>query len=126
MRLTTQQTNRPDQNNQINYYCNNNNLQGPAVGAGLCVALACDMRIVERTAPLAVTFSGLGISAGMGATHWIPALANHEKAALMLLTGKRITGEEAVAMGLAGEAVDGAEAGARRMRCFSSFFFFFS
>lgn len=36
-------------------------INGPAIGAGLCLALACDMRIAATTAKMGVTFVGLGL-----------------------------------------------------------------
>ena len=50
-------------------------INGPAVGAGLCFALACDVRIAAPTAKLGLTFVGLGLHPGMGATHFLPSIA---------------------------------------------------
>ena len=49
-------------------------LNGPAIGAGLCVALACDLRIVAREAKLALNFTKLGIHPGMAATWTLPRI----------------------------------------------------
>ena len=78
-------------------------LQGPAVGAGCCLALACDLRVAaaHKAAILGFTFSRLGIHSGMGGSHLLQqvlpqtALSNE-----LLLTGKTIGGEEALRLGL--------------------------
>jgi len=75
-------------------------INGPAVGAGLCFALACDIRIAAPQARLGVTFVGLGLHPGMGATHFLPAIVGPQVAARMLLTGELITGEQALTEGL--------------------------
>jgi enoyl-CoA hydratase len=80
-------------------------VQGAAVGAGLCLALACDMRVVASEARLGATFVGLGLHPGMGGTHTLPRVAGNETAAYLLLTGALISGAEAVARGLAFEHV---------------------
>ena len=49
-------------------------INGPAVGAGLCFALACDVRIARPDAKLGVTFVGLNLHPGMGCTHFLPKI----------------------------------------------------
>jgi len=75
-------------------------INGPAVGAGLCFALACDMRIAAPKAKLGLTFVGLGLHPGMGATHFLPSIVGPQVASDLLLTGRLITGSEAQACGL--------------------------
>jgi len=75
-------------------------INGPAVGAGLCFALACDMRIAAPKAKMGLTFVGLGLHPGMGATHFLPSIVGPQVASDLLLTGRLITGEEARACGL--------------------------
>ena len=84
-------------------------VQGHAVGAGLCVALACDLRIVAREARLALNFTRLGLHPGMGATWTLPRLVPPEVAAELLFTGRTIRGEEAAALGLARRALPAEE-----------------
>jgi enoyl-CoA hydratase len=81
-------------------------INGHAIGAGLCIALACDVRLVAKKAKLGVTFVGLGLHPGMGATAFLPAIAGPEVAAHLLLTGGIISGEEAVAKGVALRALE--------------------
>ena len=49
-------------------------INGPAVGAGLCFALACDVRIAHPSAKLGLTFVGLNLHPGMGCTHFLPRI----------------------------------------------------
>ena len=78
-------------------------LQGPAVGAGCCLALACDLRVAAEHHPkiLGFTFSKLGIHSGMGGSYLLQnALASRALSNEFLLTGKTISGEEAYRLGL--------------------------
>lgn len=81
-------------------------INGPAIGAGLCFALAADIRIASKTAKLGITFVGLGLHPGMGATFMLPKLVGPQQAARLCLTGEVISGEEAARIGLVLEAVD--------------------
>ena len=76
-------------------------VQGAAVGAGLGVALVGDFRVASPEARFAANFVKLGFHPGFGLTHTLPRLIGEQKAALLALTGRRVPGEEAVAMGLA-------------------------
>lgn len=84
-------------------------LNGAAIGAGLCVALACDLRIAALEAKLGLNFTRLGIHPGMGATFTLPRLVGPARAAELLYTGRVIDGSEAARIGLVGEAVAAAE-----------------
>ena len=83
-------------------------INGPAVGAGMCLAMTCDMRVVSSQARMGVNFSRLGIHAGLGSTHYLPKLLGNQAASYLLLTGKLIDGVDAVRLGVALEAVDDA------------------
>jgi len=76
-------------------------IQGAAIGGGLGLALVADFRVATAEARFAGNFVKIGIHPGFGLTHTLPRLIGHQKAALLLLTGRRIGGEEAVAIGLA-------------------------
>ena len=76
------------------------------MGAGLCVALACDLRIVSRDAKLGLNFTKLGLHPGMGATWTLPRLVGTARAAELLYTSRMIGGEEAAAMGLANRCLE--------------------
>ncbi len=75
-------------------------LAGPAIGAGLCLALACDLRIAAAGAKLAASFVRLGLHPGMGATYLLPRLIGPAAATELLLTGRAIDAEEALRLGL--------------------------
>lgn len=78
-------------------------IQGAAVGAGLGLALVADFRVAAPEARFTANFVKLGFHPGFGLTHTLPRLIGHQKAELLFLTGRRITGDEALAMGLADE-----------------------
>ncbi len=73
---------------------------GPAIGAGLCFALACDLRVAAAGVKLAASFVRLGLHPGMGATFLLPRLCGPAAAADLLLTGRAIEAEEALRLGL--------------------------
>lgn len=84
-------------------------VEGAAIGAGLCVALACDLIIVADDAKLALNFVSLGLHPGMGATYLVPRRAGAQRGLELLMSGRRFDGKEAVSLGLALEAVPAAE-----------------
>ncbi|HSV68166.1 MAG TPA: enoyl-CoA hydratase-related protein [Mycobacteriales bacterium] len=75
-------------------------VQGPAVGAGLALALACDLRYAAPDAALSMPFTALGIHPGMASTWLLPEVAGLPVARELLLTGRVVTGAEAVGLGL--------------------------
>lgn len=92
-------------------------VNGPAIGAGLCFAMACDIRVVAKQAKLGFTFVGLGLHPGMGATHLVASVAGYEVAHRLLLSGELIGGSKAQELHLATQvAEDGASAQAEAMR----------
>jgi enoyl-CoA hydratase/carnithine racemase len=80
-------------------------VHGPAVGAGFGLATACDMRVICTEAFMATNFVKLGIHPGFGISVTLPELIGPARAADVLLTGRRIGGEEAFALGLANRLV---------------------
>ena len=74
---------------------------GPAVGGGLGLAVAADFRVASPSARFHCNFSTIGLHPGFALTTTLPALVGAQKALDIMLTGRRIGGEEAVAMGLA-------------------------
>ena len=83
-------------------------VQGSAVGAGLGLALVADFRIAAPEARFSANFVKLGFHPGFGISHTLPRVIGEQKAALMMLTGRRVKPEEALAWGLV-EAVVPAE-----------------
>lgn len=82
-------------------------VRGPAIGAGLCVALAADIVIMDEESRLGLNFVNLGLHPGMGATYLVPRRVGAERAAELLLTGRRFTGRDAAAWKMALEALPG-------------------
>lgn len=82
-------------------------INGAAIGAGYAVALACDLRYGAQHAKLGTTYINIGLFPGMGATHLLPYHAGHAVAAEMLLTGRLLSAEEAVPLGLLNRALPG-------------------
>ncbi|MEV5329577.1 enoyl-CoA hydratase-related protein [Nonomuraea sp. NPDC052634] len=79
-------------------------VNGPAVGAGLCVALACDLVYAADDAKLLVPFTSLGLHPGMAATYLLPQRAGARLAREMLLTGRSVSGREAAGKGLVNQS----------------------
>ena len=75
-------------------------LNGPAVGAGLCLALACDLRYAAESARLSAPFVRLGMNPGMAATYLLPDVVGEAAARELLLTGRLVDAEEALRLGL--------------------------
>jgi enoyl-CoA hydratase/carnithine racemase len=79
-------------------------VQGSAIGAGLCLALACDVRIGSASALLGANFLRVGLHPGMGATALLPHVVGAARAAELLLTCEILSGERAAQIGLLGAA----------------------
>ncbi len=75
-------------------------INGHAIGAGMCFATACDLRVAAATARMGFTFAKLALHPGMGATFFLPRLVGPARAAELLYTGRVISAEEAAAIGL--------------------------
>ena len=84
-------------------------VHGPAIGGGLGLALVADFRVTCAEARFSANFNRLGFHPGFGLTTTLPRLVGGQKAALLFYTGRRIGGEEAVAIGLADLLVPEAE-----------------
>lgn len=81
-------------------------VRGAAVGAGMNLMLAADMRVVSRTARLLSGFLRLGVHPGGGHMLLMSATSNPQAACAMALCGEEINGDRALAIGLAWAAVD--------------------
>jgi enoyl-CoA hydratase/carnithine racemase len=75
-------------------------INGHAIGAGLCLALACDIRYAARGARLSAPFTQLGMHAGMAATYLLPEVVGTAAARDLLLTGRAVNADEALGLGL--------------------------
>lgn len=81
-------------------------INGVAVGAGLSLAMATDIRIVARSARLMAGYPRIGGSPDGGLTFSLAQSIGYEQAMRFLLENRTVNGEEAVALGMAGEVVD--------------------
>ena len=81
-------------------------IHGHAVGAGLCVALACDLRYAASGARLSVPFVKLGMHPGMAATYLLPNVIGAGAARDLLLTGRTVDADEALRLGLVSRVLD--------------------
>ena len=75
-------------------------MNGPAVGAGLDMALMCDLRLASTTAKMAMTYVKVGLVPGDGGCWLLPRLIGLPRAMELLLTGDTITAERAEILGI--------------------------
>jgi enoyl-CoA hydratase/carnithine racemase len=81
-------------------------VNGAAIGAGLCLALACDIRYAAAGAKLGLPFNKLGMHAGMAGTWLLPNVVGPAHARDLLLTGRVVEADEALRLGLVSRVVD--------------------
>lgn len=82
-------------------------IHGFAFGGGLELALACTFRLVTEKARMGLPEIKLGLIPGYGGTQLLPRVIGEARAMEMILTGRTVKGDEALAMGLANRMVDG-------------------
>ena len=75
-------------------------LHGATLGGGLELALACDLRVAAEDARLGLPETRLGLIPGYGGTQRLPRLIGEARALDLILTGRRVDAQEALAMGL--------------------------
>ncbi|CAN7773802.1 enoyl-CoA hydratase/isomerase family protein [Cupriavidus necator] len=88
---------------------------GAAVGAGLGLALAADFRVSCAEARFSANFNRLGIHPGFGMSVTLPRVVGEQRAAELFFTGQRLTGKEALDIGLIDHLVPKAEVSARAL-----------
>jgi len=88
-------------------------VNGVAVGAGLGLAMAADARIVARGARLMAGYTRIGGSPDAGLTVTLPQAMGYERAMRFMLENRTVLGDEALALGMAGEVVEDAALAAR-------------
>jgi 2-(1,2-epoxy-1,2-dihydrophenyl)acetyl-CoA isomerase len=81
-------------------------INGVAVGAGLGLAMATDVRLVAKSARLMAGYTRIGGSPDAGLTITLPQAMGYEKAMRFMMENRTANGDEAVALGMAGEVVD--------------------
>ena len=84
-------------------------VNGPAAGAGLALALACDVRIASDGATFVPAFVGVGLAPDTGTSWFVRRLLGAARAFEWLTTGRRLTAAEALQWGLVSEVVPAAE-----------------
>jgi 2-(1,2-epoxy-1,2-dihydrophenyl)acetyl-CoA isomerase len=80
-------------------------IPGPAAGAGLSLALACDLRIALDTAKLTTAFSKVGLAGDYGGSWFLTQLVGAAKARELYFTADVITGAQALGLGIVNKAV---------------------
>lgn len=81
-------------------------INGVAVGAGLGLAMATDVRLIASSARLMAGYTRIGGSPDAGLTITLPQAMGYERAMRFMMENRTVTGAEAVTWGMAGEAVD--------------------
>ncbi|MEZ5764940.1 MAG: enoyl-CoA hydratase-related protein [Xanthobacteraceae bacterium] len=75
-------------------------INGPAAGVGLCLALFCDFRFMAEGAVLTTAYARRGVAAEYGVAWILPRLIGLMNATDLLLSGRKVSAEEAASMGL--------------------------
>ncbi len=98
-------------------------INGYAFGGGLELALACTFRIATPNASMGLPEIKLGLIPGYGGTQRLPRVIGEARALEMIMTGKTITAEDALSLGLVSQIVDGPviEEGMRFARTFTRY-----
>ena len=84
-------------------------VNGPAAGAGACLALACDLRLASEHATIGFGFLRVGLHPDWGGSYFLPRLLGPALAAELLYTGEMINAERSERMGLFNRVVAHAE-----------------
>lgn len=84
-------------------------MNGPAAGAGLSLACACDLRVLARGAVSTTAFVKVGQPGDYGLAWTLPRIVGSGRARDLLLTGRRIDADEALRIGLVDELADTAD-----------------
>ena len=92
-------------------------IPGAAAGAGLSLALACDLRIAVDTAKMTTAFAKVGLSGDYGMSYFLPLLVGQSKARELLFTAPLVTGAEALELGLINRAVSAGDYEAAVQAC---------
>jgi 2-(1,2-epoxy-1,2-dihydrophenyl)acetyl-CoA isomerase len=84
-------------------------VNGPAAGAGACLALASDLRVASEHASIGFTFLRVGLHPDWGGSYFLPRLVGPGRAMEMILTGGMIAAERAERLGIFNRVVPAAE-----------------
>ncbi len=80
-------------------------LPGPAAGAGLSIALACDLRLMAETAFITTAFKNIGLSGDYGSSWFLTQLVGPALAKELFFTSRRVSAEECFRLGIANRVV---------------------
>lgn len=81
-------------------------VNGVAAGAGMSLALACDVRLLSAAASFALGFTGIGLVMDAGSSYYLPRLVGPGRALEMAFSNRRVMADEAVAIGLGERVLD--------------------
>jgi enoyl-CoA hydratase/carnithine racemase len=81
-------------------------IRGYALGGGLQLALACDLRVATRGTKLAMPEHKYGLLPDLGGTYWLPRIVGPAKAKELIFTGETIDADEALRIGLVNRLVE--------------------
>jgi enoyl-CoA hydratase/carnithine racemase len=84
-------------------------MRGYALGGGMQLALACDLRIAAQGTKLALPEHKYGLLPDLGGTYWLPRIVGPAKAKELIFTGETIDAEEGLRIGLVNRIVDDAD-----------------
>ena len=90
-------------------------INGYALGGGLELALACDLRVAAKTAKLGLPEVGLGLIPGFGGTQRLPRLIGRGRALDLIFTGRHVDAEEALFLGLVNRVAEDALEGTQKL-----------
>lgn len=84
-------------------------VNGPAAGAGLAMALACDLRVASESARFITAFAKVGFSGDFGGSYFLSKLVGSGKARELYYTGEPLSAAQALALGVVNRVVADAE-----------------
>src|SRR5471030_3285857 len=84
-------------------------LDGAAAGAGLSIALACDLRVASESCKLTTAFAKVGLSGDFGGTYFLTQMLGSARARELYLMSPVLTAQEALALGMVSRVVPDAE-----------------
>lgn len=84
-------------------------VNGVAAGAGANIALACDIVIAKKSAKFIQAFSAIGLIPDSGGTFFLPRLIGQQKALALMMTGDKVSADEAESMNMIYKSIEDEE-----------------